>query len=147
MMMNLMTILVKKVFISSKPTFVYLLCPPLCGPFSIQESAAGGLSYKVKNRPPISRQTLPTFTYNFFLKYTLFPEFIFQFHIFPAIFHLFPAAVFALHFKPAARSLAVFLRGFFFDMCQLANLPLYNLLFRSVHTYSLSNLFYYNAYL
>jgi len=42
-----MTILVKKVFISSKPTFVYLLCPPLCGPFSIQESAAGGLSYKV----------------------------------------------------------------------------------------------------
>ena len=48
MMMNLMTILVKKVFISSKPTFVYLLCPPLCGPFSIQESAAGGLSYKEK---------------------------------------------------------------------------------------------------
>ena len=45
-----MTILVKKVFISSKPTFVYLLCPPLCGPFSIQESAAGGLSYKVKKR-------------------------------------------------------------------------------------------------
>ena len=44
-----MTILVKKVFISSKPTFVYLLCPPLCGPFSIQESAAGGLSYKAKN--------------------------------------------------------------------------------------------------
>lgn len=50
MMMNLMTILVKKVFISSKPTFVYLLCPPLCGPFSIQESAAGGLSYKVKKQ-------------------------------------------------------------------------------------------------
>ena len=45
-----MTILVKKVFISSKPTFVYLLCPPLCGPFSIQESAAGGLSYKVKKK-------------------------------------------------------------------------------------------------
>ena len=44
-----MTILVKKVFISSKPTFVYLLCPPLCGPFSIQESAAGGLSYKARN--------------------------------------------------------------------------------------------------
>ena len=43
-----MTILVKKVFISSKPTFVCLLCPPLCGPFSIQESAAGGLSYKAK---------------------------------------------------------------------------------------------------
>ena len=52
MMMNLMTILVKKVFISSKPTFVYLLCPPLCGPFSIQESAAGGLSYKVKKNVP-----------------------------------------------------------------------------------------------
>ena len=46
-----MTILVKKVFISSKPTFVYLLCPPLCGPFSIQESAAGGLSYKAKKNP------------------------------------------------------------------------------------------------
>ncbi len=106
-----------------------------------------GISYYTKNRPPISRQTLPTFIYNFFLKYTLFPEFIFQFHIFPAIFHLFPAAVFALHFKPAARSLAVFLRGFFFDMCQLTNLPLYNLLFRSVHTYSLLNLFYYSAFL
>ena len=52
MMMNLMTILVKKVFISSKPTFVYLLCPPLCGPFSIQESAAGGLSYKAKKNVP-----------------------------------------------------------------------------------------------
>lgn len=49
-----MTILVKKVFISSKPTFVYLLCPPLCGPFSIQESAAGGLSYKVKKSTPPS---------------------------------------------------------------------------------------------
>ena len=48
MMMNLMMILVKKVFISSKPTFVCLLCPPPCGPFSIQESAAGGLSYKAK---------------------------------------------------------------------------------------------------
>ena len=50
-------------------------------------------------------------------------------------------------FKPAARSFAVFLHGFFFDMCQLANLPLYNLLFRSVHTYSLLNLFYYSAFL
>ena len=48
-----MTILVKKVFISSKPTFVYLLCPPLCGPFSIQESAAGGLSYKAKKNVPL----------------------------------------------------------------------------------------------
>ena len=50
MMMNLMTVLVKKVFISSKPSIVCLLCPPPCGPFSIQESAVGGLSYKVKNR-------------------------------------------------------------------------------------------------
>ncbi|MDD7049895.1 MAG: hypothetical protein PUI41_03095, partial [Lachnospiraceae bacterium] len=49
-MMNLMMILVKKVFISSKPTFVCLLCPPPCGPFSIQESAAGGLSYKAKKQ-------------------------------------------------------------------------------------------------
>ena len=48
MMMNLMTVLVKKVFISSKPSIVCLLCPPPCGPFSIQESAVGGLSYKVK---------------------------------------------------------------------------------------------------
>ena len=43
-----MTVLVKKVFISSKPSIVCLLCPPPCGPFSIQESAVGGLSYKVK---------------------------------------------------------------------------------------------------
>lgn len=42
-------------FISSKPTFVCLLCPPLCGPFSIQESAAGGLSYKVKKRRRLLR--------------------------------------------------------------------------------------------
>ncbi|MDD7051604.1 MAG: hypothetical protein PUI41_11925, partial [Lachnospiraceae bacterium] len=49
-MMNLMMILVKKVFISSKPTFVCLLCPPPCGPFSIQESAAGGLSYKARKK-------------------------------------------------------------------------------------------------
>ena len=33
-------------FISSKPSIVCLLCPPPCGPFSIQESAVGGLSYK-----------------------------------------------------------------------------------------------------
>ena len=54
-----MMILVKKVFISSKPTFVCLLCPPPCGPFSIQESAAGGLSYKVKlQKTPINNQSL-----------------------------------------------------------------------------------------
>ena len=46
-----MTVLVKKVFISSKPSIVCLLCPPPCGPFSIQESAVGGLSYKAKKRP------------------------------------------------------------------------------------------------
>ena len=54
MMMNLMTVLVKKVFISSKPSIVCLLCPPPCGPFSIQESAVGGLSYKAKKRPDSS---------------------------------------------------------------------------------------------
>ena len=43
-----MTVLVKKVFISSKPSIVCLLCPPPCGPFSIQESAVGGLSYELK---------------------------------------------------------------------------------------------------
>ena len=52
MMMNLMTVLAKKVFISSKPSIVCLLCPPPCGPFSIQESAVGGLSYKVKKNVP-----------------------------------------------------------------------------------------------
>lgn len=51
MMMNLMTVLAKKVFISSKPSIVCLLCPPPCGPFSIQEIAVGGLSYKVKKNP------------------------------------------------------------------------------------------------
>lgn len=51
MMMNLMTVLVKKVFISSKPSIVCLLCPPPCGPFSIQESAVGGLSYKEIKAP------------------------------------------------------------------------------------------------
>ena len=44
-----MTVLVKKVFISSKPSIVCLLCPPPCGHFSIQESAVGGLSYKGTN--------------------------------------------------------------------------------------------------
>ena len=44
-----MTISVKKASISSKLTTVYLSCPPLCGLFSIQQNAKGGLSYKVKN--------------------------------------------------------------------------------------------------
>ena len=51
MMTNLMTISVKKASISSKPTTVYLSCPPLCGLFSIQQNAKGGLSYKVKKNP------------------------------------------------------------------------------------------------
>ena len=51
MMTNLMTISVKKASISSKPTTVYLSCPPLCGLFSIQQNANGGLSYKVKKNP------------------------------------------------------------------------------------------------
>ena len=51
MMTNLMTISVKKASISSKLTTVYLSCPPLCGLFSIQQNAKGGLSYKVKKNP------------------------------------------------------------------------------------------------
>ena len=46
-----MTISVKKASISSKLTTVYLSCPPLCGLFSIQQNAKGGLSYKVKKNP------------------------------------------------------------------------------------------------
>ena len=52
-----MTVLVKKVFTSSKPVIVRLLCPPPRGPFSIQESAVGGLSYKVKNIPSSSMRS------------------------------------------------------------------------------------------
>lgn len=48
MMTNLMTILERKVFISSNPRIVLSSCPPPCGHFSIQESATGGLSYKGK---------------------------------------------------------------------------------------------------
>ena len=44
-----MTILERKAFISSNPRIVLSSCPPPCGHFSIQESASGGLSYKVKN--------------------------------------------------------------------------------------------------
>ena len=46
MMTNLMTILERKAFISSNPRIVLSSCPPPCGHFSIQESAAGCLSYK-----------------------------------------------------------------------------------------------------
>ena len=45
-----MTALEKKVFTSSNPMTVLLSCPPLCGHFSIQESASGGLSYKAKKQ-------------------------------------------------------------------------------------------------
>ena len=53
MMTNLMTILERKAFISSNPRIVLSSCPPPCGHFSIQESATGGLSYKVKKCPKI----------------------------------------------------------------------------------------------
>ena len=36
-------------YIFYNPMTVLLSCPPPCGHFSIQESAEGGLSYKVKN--------------------------------------------------------------------------------------------------
>ena len=49
-----MMVLAKKVFTSSKPVIVRLLCPPPRGPFSIQENAVGGLSYKAKTRPALS---------------------------------------------------------------------------------------------
>jgi hypothetical protein len=53
MMTNLMTILERKAFISSNPRIVLSSCPPPCGHFSIQESATGGLSYKVKERAAV----------------------------------------------------------------------------------------------
>ena len=53
-----MTALEKKVFTSSNPMTVLLSCPPLCGHFSIKESAKGGLSYKVKKEPLTIRQQL-----------------------------------------------------------------------------------------
>ena len=43
-----MTALEKKAFISSDLITVLSSCPPPCGHFSIQESAAGGLSYKAR---------------------------------------------------------------------------------------------------
>ena len=77
--MNLMTVLEKKVFISSKPSIVCLMCPPPCGPFSIQESAAGGLSYKVKKKLSDNSRQFPflhisdtIFIYNYFQSCQLF---------------------------------------------------------------------------
>lgn len=50
-----MTILERKVFISSNPRIVLSSCPPPCGHFSIQESATGGLSYKAKKAANLFR--------------------------------------------------------------------------------------------
>ena len=38
----------RKIFIFSNPEIFLLSCPPPCGHFLIQQSTAGGLSYKVK---------------------------------------------------------------------------------------------------
>ena len=46
-----MMISVKKVFISSNSRIICLPCPLPSGRFLIQESAVGGLSYKVKKNP------------------------------------------------------------------------------------------------
>ena len=51
-----MTVLEKKVFTSSNPITVLLSCPPPCGHFSVQESAEGGLSYKVKKPKTIENK-------------------------------------------------------------------------------------------
>lgn len=40
--------LARKIFIFSNPGLFLLSCPPPCGHFLIQQSTAGGLSYKVK---------------------------------------------------------------------------------------------------
>ena len=40
--------LASKIFIFSNPEIFLLSCPPPCGHFLIQQSTAGGLSYKVK---------------------------------------------------------------------------------------------------
>ena len=58
MMTNLMTILERKAFISSNPRIVLSSCPPPCGHFSIQESASGSLSYKVKKTDSLSTASL-----------------------------------------------------------------------------------------
>ena len=63
MMTNLMTISVKKASISSKLTTVYLSCPPLCGLFSIQQNAKGGLSYKAKKEGIFQPPSLTTYDY------------------------------------------------------------------------------------
>ena len=42
-----------------------ILCGFICGPFSIQESAAGGLSYKVKKLNGLDWRVLDTFSRRF----------------------------------------------------------------------------------
>ena len=80
MMTNLMTILERKAFISSNPRIVLSSCPPPCGHFSIQESATGGLSYKVKkvqNKPNVCSVLFPYTT----LRSIITPsKFCIQFH-------------------------------------------------------------------
>ena len=46
-------------FISSNPRIVLSSCPPPCGHFSIQESATGGLSYKVKKHCILGKSEYP----------------------------------------------------------------------------------------
>ena len=41
--------LARKIFIFSNPGIFLLSCPPPCGHFLIQQSTAGGLSYKGTN--------------------------------------------------------------------------------------------------
>ena len=57
-----MTVLAKRGFTSSKPVIVRLSCLPPCGPFSIQENAVGGLSYKAKKAAyPAFEPDIPLF--------------------------------------------------------------------------------------
>ena len=57
--LTLMTILEKNFFTSFKSQTIYLSCPHICGRFSIQKSAAYGLSYKAKlQKTPINNRSL-----------------------------------------------------------------------------------------
>ena len=58
MMMNLMTILVKKDSISSKIKTVYYVVPASVRAIFIQDFAKGEISYKVKKEPDVFSQTL-----------------------------------------------------------------------------------------
>ena len=50
--------LARKIFIFSNPEIFLLSCPPPCGHFLIQQSTAGGLSYKVKKETRIQISSL-----------------------------------------------------------------------------------------